>query len=100
MSVQLNRPASPCSQLLVVTPASPVIYAAEDGGALPFPMTVCATPGAGGTLLVETRVSASGNWTAWPSGAVAVKTTMAMYSAQQGLRFTAAAANGTVELAQ
>ena len=87
---------------VTVTVATPVIYASGStvsAGAtsLPMPLTVVAIPGAG-TLVVEYQVVSGGSWTAWPAGIVAAKTVSVMNGAVFALRFTAAGADGVVEL--
>lgn len=96
-----NRPAPPYSASLTVTPAASVTYAADAAdGTLPYPLTIVAIPGAGGTLLVEYEVATGGNWQSWPAGAVAVATAYVMTGPVYALRFTAVTASGTVDIAQ
>lgn len=96
-----NRPAPPYSVHREVTPATPVTYAADTAdGTLPYPLTIIAAPGAGGTLLVEYQVAASGDWNDWPAGAAAVTTAYVLTGPVYSLRFTADPVAGTVDLAQ
>lgn len=85
-----------------VTTATPVY---EDTQGFPFPLTVTAIPGGGGTMAVaySTTPNAAGNpgsatWIDWPSGAVAANTSDSLLSPVAALRFTAATASGTVEV--
>lgn len=71
-----------------------------DGYSIPYPLTLVALPGGGGTLLVEYQVAQGGAWTAWPEGTVSEKTISALNGPVHALRFTAAVANGMVEVAQ
>lgn len=71
-----------------------------DGYSIPFPITVVALPGGGGTMLVEYQAAQGGAWTAWPDGAVSAKTVGILNGPVYALRFTAAVANGIVEVAQ
>lgn len=88
----------PRSTSLAVTTAAPVLYAAEQF-VLPYPITLHAVPGDGGTLLVEYRVDTASAWIAWPEGTVSATTIMVLSGPVNALRFTAGAANGTVALA-
>ena len=87
-------------QTLTVTVGSPVIIAADSRRSLIIPATVRATPGSGGTLLVEYRVSAEGAFVAWPAGTVSSVAIYVLTGPVQALRFTAATAHGMVEIAQ
>ena len=71
-----------------------------DGYSIPFPLTVVALPGSGGTLLVEWQAAHGGAWSAWPDGTVSAKTVKILNGPVYALRFTAAVANGIVEVAQ
>lgn len=88
----------PRSTRIAVTTAAAVTYTA-DLYTLAYPLTVCARPGSGGTLLVEYRVDAEDGWIAWPSGAVSAVTVMKLSGPVQALRFTATVADGVVALA-
>lgn len=76
-----------------------------DAMAWPYPLTVSAVPGSGGTLAVEyslTPGAAAGgtaNWIAWPAGTVSAQTVDTLVSAVSALRFTAATSTATYELA-
>jgi hypothetical protein len=77
----------------------------EDVQGFPFPLTVTAIPGDGGTMAVaySTTPNAAGStgtatWIDWPSGAVATTTSDSLLSPVAALRFTATTANGTVEV--
>lgn len=71
----------------------------------PFPLSVTAVPGGGGTMAVaySTTPNAAGspgtaNWIDWPGGAVAATTSDSLLSPVAALRFTAATAAGVVEV--
>lgn len=92
------------SRKFTVTAASTETVA---GGApssvLPAPITVAVTPGQGGSMLVEYRVSAAGEWIPWPGGTAGVVTAHTVYilaAPVYGLRFSATTADGVVEVAQ
>lgn len=81
----------------VTVAASPVSYGTANH---PFPLTVTAIPGGGGTMNVEYRTApGSSTWIAWPSGAVGAATADTLMSPVYELRFTAAGATGSVEVA-
>lgn len=93
------------AQLITVVVGSPkILMGAETSEeaqfTLPYPLTIKATPGAGGTLLVEYRITPTGAFSAWPSGTVAAATVMKLNGPVEGLRFTAAVADGVCEVAQ
>lgn len=88
----------PRSTSLTVTPAAPVLYEAEQF-VLPYPITLHAVPGSGGTLLVEYRVDGASAWAAWPEGTVSSATVMSLNGPVNALRFTAGVADGAVALA-
>jgi hypothetical protein len=67
---------------------------------IPYPLTLRATPGVGGTLLVEYRISATGEFSSWPAGTVAAATTYVLNGPVEALRFTAGVADGVIEVAQ
>ena len=76
-----------------------------DTMALPFPLSVSALPGGGGTMAVaySTTPGAAGSpgtatWFNWPSGAVATSTNDILLAPSTGLRFTATAVAGAVEV--
>lgn len=86
-----------------VTTATPVY---EDVQGFPFPLTVTAIPQGGGSITVSysTTPNAAGNpgsatWIAWPGGTVTSTTSDALLSPVSALKFVAATAAGTVELA-
>jgi hypothetical protein len=83
---------------LTVTTATPIIESSGGEWMMNIPMTVAAVPGAGGTLAVEYQIVADGSWTAWPDGTVSAKTISVLNGPVYALRFTAATANGTVEI--
>lgn len=71
----------------------------------PFPLTVTALPGGGGTATVSysTTPNAAGKtstatWIAWPSGTVAANTSDALLSPVSGLKLEAATATATFEI--
>lgn len=89
------------TQTVAVTVGTPVIAGSGvDSMPIPYPLTLRAAPGSGGTLLVEYRVSPTGGWVAWPAGTVSSATVYQLNGPVEALRFTAATANGTVEVAQ
>lgn len=67
---------------------------------IPYPLTIRAKPGSGGTLLIEYRISATGDFIAWPAGTVAIPTLYVINGPVEALRLTAGTANGVVETAQ
>lgn len=67
---------------------------------LPAPITVAVIPGALGTMGVEYKISAAGEWVAWPAGTVSTHTIYVLTAPVYGLRFTATTADGVVEVAQ
>ena len=83
---------------LTVTTATPIIESSGGEWMMNIPMTVAVIPGEGGTLAVEYQVVADGSWTAWPDGTVSAKTISVLNGPVYALRFTAATANGTVEI--
>lgn len=64
-----------------------------------IPVEVTAVPGNGGSLLVETRTTATGAWVAWPAGAVTGPTSLLFEGRCHSMRFTATGVNGVVEMA-
>jgi hypothetical protein len=87
------------TQLFTIVVGSPQTLEAAEFS-IPYPATVFANPGSGGTLLVEYRISPAGSWIAWPDGTVAVDTVYLLNGPVEALRFTALLADGTVEVAQ
>lgn len=72
-----------------------------NSGAFEIPCTVVVIPGGGGgTLLVEYQVVPAGSWTNWPAGTVSDKTIYILSGPVNALRFTAAVADGVVEITQ
>ncbi len=67
---------------------------------IPFPLTIRAAPGSGGTMLVEYRISPTGDFVAWPAGTVSAATICNLNGPVEALKFTAAVADGVVEIAQ
>lgn len=101
MSLAVNK-AQCYSRSLDVVVGSPTII---DCTTTPFPLSVSAVPGGGGTLLVETSCSAnavsapgSATWYAWPHGAVAAAAVDTLQSPVLAVRVTAAVSDGLVEL--
>jgi hypothetical protein len=89
------------SQVFLVAAGSPlVVGSGDDAIPIPFPAVVEARPGSGGTLLVETRVTADGSWSPWDGGAVSAVMAYALNAPVNALRFTAAVANGSVGVSQ
>ena len=89
------------TQAIPVTVGTPVTAdAGVSGHPLPYPITLRAKPGSGGTLLVEYRISPTGDFVAWPAGTVSAPTVDTLTAPVEALRFTATTANGVVEVAQ
>lgn len=89
------------SRALSVSPGTPqTLVGGSPTAVLPTPLTVAATPGALGTLLVEYQISESGTWIAWPAGDVATATVYVLTGPVHALRFTATTDDGVVEIAQ
>lgn len=86
-------------QLFNVIVGSPLLLDAS-GYSIPYPLTIRAKPGSGGTLLVEYRVSGDGDWVSWPASTVSTATVYVVSGPVNALRLTATTANGTVEIAQ
>jgi hypothetical protein len=66
------------------------------------PLTLAAVPGDGGTLKIETQTAPGGAWFVWPEGVAGVVSdaTQAVLEAKvHAMRFTAATADGVVEIA-
>ena len=87
------------TQSVAVAVGSPVIVEAAEFS-IPYPLTVKARPGSGGTILVEYRIDPTDDFGAWPAGTVSVDTVYKLNGPVEALRFTALVANGTVRLAQ
>lgn len=90
------------TQKLTVATAAPSVVDGN-GYSIPFPVTISALPGGGGTLKVEYQVATDGSWQLWPAGTAGVvesATTMLLTGPVNALRFTAAAADGVVEIGQ
>ena len=84
----------------VTTAVQVLVDTGRPARSLPYPLTIRAVPGSGGTLLVEYRVSADGNWIAWPASTVSTATVYVVSGPVNALRLTATTASGTVEIAQ
>ncbi len=93
---------------VAVPTAAPVIVTGADFG-LPYdvlcvgPITVTAKPGAGGTLLVESRTHVDDDWAPWDkgtAGVVSAADTSLMNGPAQAFRLTAATAPGTAFFAR
>ena len=67
---------------------------------IPYPITIKAKPGVGGTLLVEYRVDPTDDFDQWPAGTVSVKTVCKLNGPTEALRFTAEFSDGSVSIAQ
>ncbi len=98
MTIRIGFDATATHKSVSVTAAEAVALYPDTNDTLPWPITVRAKPGGGGTLLVEYQVVPSGDWTAWPAGTVAAATVAILAGPLYALRFTAAAATGTIEL--
>ncbi len=86
----------PDTQMIPVVVGSPVVYVIPNRRSL----TIRAAPGVGGTMLVEYRISPTGDFVAWPAGTVSSATIYNLNGPVEALRFTTAVANGVVEVAQ
>jgi hypothetical protein len=87
------------TQAITVVVGSPVTVEAAQFS-IPWPVTVKAKPGVGGTMLVEFRVDPTDAFEAWPAGTVGTATTYKLNGPVEALRFTALVADGSVRLAQ
>jgi hypothetical protein len=87
------------TQLFTVAVGTPVTLEAAQYS-IPYPLTVHAVPGVGGTILVEYRITPTGSFVAWPAGTVAASTISKLNGPVEALRFTAAVADGVVGVAQ
>ena len=67
---------------------------------IPYPITIKAKPGVGGTLLVEYRVDPTDDFDQWPAGTVSAKTVYKLNGPIEALRFTAEISDGSVSIAQ
>ena len=77
-----------------------------DTQSYPYPISVSAIVGSGGTLKVEysltpnaAEIPGSANWFTWPGGTVSANTNDYIKSPVAGLRFTADTTAGVVEIA-
>jgi len=86
-------------QLFNVIVGSPLLLDAS-GYSIPYPLTIRAKPGSGGTLLIEYRISTDGDFIAWPAGTVSSAKVYVLTGPVEALRFTATTADGVVEIAQ
>ncbi len=70
---------------------------------LPVPLTVAVYPGSGGTVVVNQRVAATGEWKAisdgYLTGTLSANATAVLDGPIQALKFTAATAAATIEIA-
>lgn len=82
---------------ITVTTETPIVFASGDSVIL-TPITIAAIPGSGGTLLVEYQVVEDGSWFEWPDGTVDTAVANVLDGPVYALRFTAAVANGIVEI--
>ena len=86
---------------ITVTTATPIVLTAGDSNSIEVPFTIGAIPGAGGTLAVEFQiVKDSTTWFAWTPGTVSAATADLLMGPVYAVRFTAAIANGVVEVNQ
>lgn len=89
------------TQTVAVAAGTPVTAnSGVSGHPIPYPITLRAKPGSGGTLLIEYRISPTGDFVAWPAGTVSAAIVDTLNGPVDALRFTATTANGTVEIAQ
>lgn len=92
-----------------VSAGAVVTVESDSGGqlpytSLPFPLTVAVYPDSGGSVTVEQRIAPGGDWKAVADGPLAGTLSADAVDVLQGpvhgLRFTAAVAAATVEIAQ
>ena len=82
-----------------VTTESPLV-ADGAGYSIPYPLTIRVKPGGGGSMLVEYRLSASGDFIQWPYGTVSESKVYVLNGPVESLRFTSTTSNGVVDIAQ
>ena len=87
------------TQLFTIVVGTPEVLEAAQYS-IPFPLTIRAAPGVGGTMLVEYRISPTGDFVAWPAGTVSSATIYNLNGPVEALRFVAAVSNGVAEIAQ
>jgi hypothetical protein len=91
---------------VVVAVGTPHVVDARN---LDAPISVCARPGSGGSLLIETStsinalgavagVSSAAKWTAWPKGDVSADASDTLLGPVVAIRATASVASGIVEV--
>lgn len=98
MALDYGIPNTP----LVITVGTPLVMVASDSSRknnLPFPLSVQAIPGVGGTVLVEYRLHTAAAWLSWPAGTVSATTIYLLSGPVQALRFTALVADATAYVA-
>ena len=87
---------------IAVTTSTPVVYICESSVQAPvtleFPLSIVAVPGSGGTLAVAFQVIKDGAWVNRVAGVVTTTTARVLNGPVYALRFTAATADGTVEI--
>lgn len=88
---------------ITVTTSTPIVYSSGGSSsqkptALPYPLGIVAVPGSGGTLVVAFQLVKDGTWVNWDSGVVSAATASVLTGPVYALRFTAATANGVIEL--
>jgi hypothetical protein len=90
------------SKRFAVPVGAPLIL---DMRAYPYPLTVTAIPGAGGTINIEVSTypnnpaDTSATWEPWPSGSVTARTSDVLTAPVAWLRATVTTAAGAVEFA-
>lgn len=101
MPTQILEPSSRnnATQRFIVAVGAPLIVTTNGEFSLPYPLSIKAAPGSGGTILVEYRLSVDDDWTAWPDGTVSVVTIYKLDGNVNGLRFTALIAAGVAVIA-
>jgi hypothetical protein len=91
------------NQVLTVATDAPVVYeSAGPDQCLPRPLTVAVYPESGGTVTVEQRIAATGEWkpaTGNLAGTISADLTTVLDGAISGLKFTAAVAAASIEIA-
>lgn len=98
MRAQALKTQSPTavSTKILVPVGPPVTYNLPSGSRF----KITATPGSGGTLLVEYQDTPDADWDVWPAGASTARAVYLCDGPIATLRFTATVATGTVRILQ
>lgn len=91
-------------QRFTISVGSPLVLEAA-GFSIPYPLVIKVTPGevspgVYGTMLVEDRETAEGDFDSWPPGTVSVKTKYKLNGPVESLRITAWLVDGVCEVSQ